>query len=59
MTNAELIINAMKEAGKAIAAGEIATRTGLDRKIVDKEMKKLKESGQIESPVRCYWQPKS
>jgi GTP-sensing pleiotropic transcriptional regulator CodY len=59
MNNVDAIINAMKEAGKPIAAGDITLKTGLDRKVVDKEMKKMKDAGLIESPVRCYWQPKS
>ena len=29
--------------------------TGLDRKLVDKAMNELKKTGQIESPVRCFW----
>ena len=32
----ELVLKTMKEAGKPIAAGEVATLSGLDRKVVDK-----------------------
>ena len=32
----ELILKVMKEAGKPVAAGEVATLSGLDRKVVDK-----------------------
>ena len=32
----ELILKAMKEAGKPISAGEAATLSGIDRKVVDK-----------------------
>jgi hypothetical protein len=59
MENSELILKVLKEAGKPLAAGTITELSGLDRKIVDKEMKKLKDSGAIESPIRCFWQPKS
>lgn len=58
MENVELILKVLKEAGKPLAAGTITELSGLDRKIVDKEMKKMKDSGLIESPVRCFWQPK-
>lgn len=53
-----IILEAMKKAGKALSAGQVAELTGKDRKEIDKAMKKLKESGQIESPKMCYWQPK-
>ncbi len=47
----------MKEAGKPIAAGEVATLSGLDRKTVDKVFAELKKEGAIVSPVRCKWTP--
>ena len=58
MENVELILKVLKEAGKPLAAGTITELSGLDRKIVDKEMKKMKDSGLIVSPVRCFWQLK-
>ncbi len=58
MENVELILKVLKEAGKPLAAGTITELSGLERKIVDKEMKKMKNSGLIVSPVRCFWQPK-
>lgn len=48
----------MKKAGAPLNAGKIAELSGLDRKEVDKAMKKLKADGQIVSPKRCYWEPK-
>ena len=59
MDSKELILDAMKKAGKPMNNGEIAQATQLDKKEVEKVMKKLKTEGLIESPVRCYWQPKS
>lgn len=53
----ELVLKVMKEAGKPIAAGEVATLSGLDRKIVDKVFAELKKEGAIVSPVRCKWTP--
>lgn len=51
------ILEAMRNAGEPLNAGKIAEITGLDRKIVDKEMKALKADGSIISPKRCFWQP--
>ena len=36
MTDKEKVIDAFKKVGKPVSAGEIATATGLDRKVVDK-----------------------
>lgn len=58
MEVSEKIIEAMKKAGKQMSAGQIAEATGIDRKEVDKTMKTLKDSGNIVSPKRCYWEPK-
>ncbi|MDI6712337.1 MAG: HTH domain-containing protein [Anaerosomatales bacterium] len=54
----QAVLDAMRAAGEPLSAGQIAERTGLDRKAVDKAMDALKKSGAIESPVRCKWQPK-
>ena len=53
----ELVLKVMKEAGKPVAAGEVATLTGLHRKVVDKVFAELKKTGEIVSPVRCKWTP--
>lgn len=58
MENKEKVLAAMKTAGKAIRAGEIAELAGLDKKDVDKAMKTLKEEALIVSPKRCFWEPK-
>lgn len=55
----EKIIGAMKAQGTALSAGQIAELTGLERKEVDKAMKKLKTEGKIVSPKVCYWEPKA
>ena len=36
------VINAMKEAGKPMSAGEVEKATGIDRKEIDKAFKELK-----------------
>ena len=55
METKEQVLNAMREAGKPVSAGEVAKITGIDRKEVDKAMKALKDEGCIISPVRCKW----
>jgi DNA-binding IscR family transcriptional regulator len=54
----EQVLEAMKKAGVPLNAGKIAELTNLDRKLVDKAMTTLKNEGSIESPQRCFWQPK-
>lgn len=58
METTQTIIDAMKSAGKALKAGEIAELTGLDKKEVDKAMKVLKKEDKIFSPIRCCWEAK-
>jgi len=57
MTIEEKVLKAMQEAGKPLRTGEIAEITGLDKKEVEKAIKKLKKEGKIESPKRCYYSP--
>lgn len=52
-----LVLDTMKQAGKPLKAGEIADLSGIDKKEVDKVMKKLKSEEEIISPKRCYWEP--
>ncbi|MBC7265374.1 MAG: MarR family transcriptional regulator [Anaerosomatales bacterium] len=55
----QAVLDALRAAGEPLSAGQVAERTGLDRKAVDKAMDALKKAGEIESPVRCKWQPKA
>jgi len=52
------VLKAMKSALAPMSAGQIVEATGLDKKAVDKAMKELKDTDQIFSPKRCFWQPK-
>lgn len=54
MDTRELILKVLME-NKELKASEIAEKTGLDKKIVDKEMGKLKKEELIVSPKMCYW----
>ncbi|MBR1889875.1 MAG: transcriptional regulator [Alloprevotella sp.] len=53
----EKVLQAMREAGKPVSAGEITKVLGADRKEVDKAFAELKKSGEIVSPIRCKWAP--
>ena len=53
----QIVLKTMSEAGKPVSAGEVATLSGLDRKVVDKVFAELKKEGTIVSPVRCKWTP--
>jgi hypothetical protein len=54
----EIVFAAMQKAGKALKAGEVAELAGLEKKEVEKAIKKLSTEGRVFSPVRCFWQPK-
>ena len=58
MDSAEKVLNAMKEAGKPLSAGEIATLCNLEKKDVEKAMNSLKKEEKIVSPIRCKWEPR-
>ena len=53
----EKVLNAMREAGKPVSAGEVTKMLEGDRKEVDKAFAELKKEGRIISPVRCKWTP--
>ena len=57
MDTVEKILETIKNAGQPVSAGQVVEMSGLDRKEVDKAMKKLKTSGAITSPKNCYWEP--
>ncbi|MEI6062432.1 MAG: HTH domain-containing protein [Bacteroidota bacterium] len=58
MNTEDQIIETLKLSDKPMSAGQIAEKTGLDRKIVDKSMAKLKTEEKIISPQRCFWTAK-
>ena len=53
----EQILQAMRDAGKPMSAGDVTKVLGADRKDVDKAFAELKKEGAIVSPVRCKWAP--
>ncbi len=57
MVDEEKVLEVMKNAGKPLKTQEIADMLGVDKKEVDKIVKKLKKEGKIISPKRCYYAP--
>lgn len=51
----EKVIQTLKSAGKPMKAGEIAETAGVDKKEVEKAIKKLVAEGKIHSPQRCFY----
>ena len=51
-----IVKETMKKLNKPVSAGEVEKESGLERKLVDKAFKELKEKGEITSPVRCKWE---
>ena len=51
----ETVLNTLKKAGKELKAGEIAEISGMDKKDVDKAIKKLTAECKVHSPKRCYF----
>ena len=56
-TMKEQVLQAMREAGKPVSAGEVTKVLNADRKVIDKVFAELKKEGAIVSPVRCKWAP--
>jgi DNA-binding MarR family transcriptional regulator len=55
MESKDAIIKALEQAGKPLKGGEIADASGVDKKEVDKLIKKLVADGKVDSPQRCYY----
>ena len=51
----EAILKAFEETGAPMRPGEVAEKTGMDKKLIDKEIKKMKDSGALISPKRCFY----
>ncbi len=54
----EKVLEVLQKSDKPLKSGEIAEMLGVDKKEVDKAIKKLKAEGKIDSPKRCYYAPK-
>ena len=58
MDNESKVLDTFKAAGKPLNASELAAQSGLDKKEVEKIIKKLRKEEKINSPKRCYYQVK-
>jgi len=58
MDEKSIVLEALKNSAEPLANGQIAEITKLDKKVVEKVMKKLKDEELIVSPKRCYWTAK-
>ncbi len=55
MESKDAIIKALEVAGKPLKGGEIADASGVDKKEVDKLIRKLMADGKVDSPQRCFY----
>ncbi len=51
----EKIIQAFVETGDAMRAGEVAEKLGVEKKEVEKAIKKMTTTGLLHSPKRCFY----
>ena len=58
MDNIEKVFDTLNSTDKPLKSGEIAELSGIDKKEVDKALKKLKVEERIISPKRCYYSAK-
>ncbi|MHC1704183.1 MAG: MarR family transcriptional regulator [Tenuifilaceae bacterium] len=55
METTDKVIKTLKDAGKPMKAGEIADASGIDKKDVEKAIKKLVADSKLHSPMRCFY----
>jgi len=55
METTDKVIKTLKDSGKPMKAGEIADASGVDKKDVEKAIKKLVADSKLHSPTRCYY----
>jgi transcription initiation factor TFIIIB Brf1 subunit/transcription initiation factor TFIIB len=55
MESKDAILKAMELSGKPMKGGEIAEASGVEKKEVDKLIKKLMAEGKVDSPIRCFY----
>ncbi len=55
METVDKVLQVFAEADSPMRPGEVAEKSGLDRKDVDKAIKALKKEEKIHSPKRCFY----
>jgi predicted transcriptional regulator len=57
-TEDKKVLELLKKENKPLKSGEIADLMGIDKDLVNKSITRLKKSGDIESPKRCFYSAK-
>lgn len=55
MDTKETVLKVLEDSSEPLKAGDIAEKAGIDKKEVDKAIKKLKKEEKIVSPKRCFY----
>lgn len=55
MNNVEQVLKTLEKSDSPLKGMEIAVKSGVDKKEVDKIIKTLKEEDKIFSPKRCFY----
>jgi biotin operon repressor len=58
MDTTAIVLKTLKDSDAPLKGGEIAEKSGLDKKDVDKAIKQLKVEEKIFSPKRCFYDVK-
>jgi DNA-binding MarR family transcriptional regulator len=58
MDTNEIVLKTLKDSNEPLKGGEIAEKSGLDKKDVDKAVKQLMVDEKIFSPKRCFYDAK-
>jgi len=58
MENENKVLAIFKQEAKPLSSKEVAELSGIDKKEVDKIIKKLKAGDKLDSPKKCYYQIK-
>ncbi len=56
METTEKVLEVLKNSQEPLKSAQIVEQTGIEKKEVDKAIKKLKAEGKIESPKNCFYQ---
>ena len=58
MEKNDIVLKTLAGSPEPLKAGDIAEKSGIDKKDVDKAIKALTALGKIESPRRCFYSAK-
>ena len=58
MDTPKMVLDTLRKSGTPLKSGELAEKTGIDKKEVDKAIKRLMTDNLIESPKRCFYSAK-